>query len=261
MNRIDLQFKSLREKNQKALVTYLVAGDPDLNETINLMHLCVDSGSHMLEIGVPFTDPIAEGPIIQKAHDRSLKNKTSFIDILETVKEFRNKDNKTPIILMGYLNTFISKKDVLNEIDKFGVDGILVVDVPGELNLNNYGLTNNNINAISLISPTTNTRRVELVAKNSSGFVYYVTLRGVTGSSNLDADEIRRNIAEIKKYTNLPVLAGFGIKTMDDAKKMSKGSDGVVIGSSIVEMINEYSKSRDFSKIRAYLKEISSAIS
>ena len=160
---------------------------------------------------------------------------------------------------MGYLNTFISHIDLVESTSI--IDSILVVDIPGELSLKDYGITNPNINTISLISPTTTDDRVELIAKNSTGFIYYVNLRGVTGSSNLNIDEIKNNIQKIKKYSDLPTLAGFGIKSANDAKMLAECSDGVIIGSSIVEMINESANSKEFARIGEYLKEIKQAIS
>ena len=162
---------------------------------------------------------------------------------------------------MGYLNTFISHIDMVQAIGKDGIDSILVVDIPGELNLEGYGINNPNINTISLISPTTKENRVELIANNSTGFIYYVNLRGVTGSSNLDVSEIESNINKIKQYTDLPTLAGFGIKSAEDARTLAKVSDGIIIGSSIVEMINEATKTKEFDRIGNYLKEIKTAIS
>ena len=240
---------------------YLVGGDPDLDTTLDLMHLFVDSGVDVIEIGVPFTDPIAEGPTIQRAHDRALKNDVSLKKIFQLVSEFRKSDKETPIVLMGYLNTFISHIDLVQSNQEDGIDSILVVDIPGELNLHDYGIDNPNINTISLISPTTKDNRIELIAKNSTGFIYYVNLRGVTGSSNLNLDEIKNNIGKIKQHSNLPVMAGFGIKTADDAKILAESSEGIVIGSSIVEMINEESNSKEFDRISNYLKEMKAAIS
>ena len=179
--------------------------------------------------------------------------------IFGLVEEFRKKNDQTPIVLMGYLNTFISHIDLVESTSI--IDSILVVDIPGELSLKDYGITNPNINTISLISPTTTDDRVELIAKNSTGFIYYVNLRGVTGSSNLNIDEIKNNIQKIKKHSDLPTLAGFGIKSANDAKMLSACSDGVIIGSSIVEMINESSNSKEFARIGEYLKEIKQAIS
>lgn len=261
MNRLTSTLSNLKKNNQKALVAYLVAGDPEIEVTLDLMHLFVDSGVDVIEIGVPFTDPIAEGPTIQRAHDRALKNNISLKMILNLVSDFRKKDTDTPIVLMGYLNTFISHIDLVQSSDGGSIDSILVVDVPGELNLKNYGIDNPNINTISLISPTTKENRAEMIAKNSSGFIYYVNLRGVTGSSNLDLDEIKGNINKIKNYSDLPVMAGFGIKSTDDARTLAEYSDGIVIGSSIVQMIDEESKSKEFGRISNYLKEMKAAIS
>ena len=261
MNRLTSKLSNLRSNNQKALVAYLVGGDPDLDTTLDLMHLFVDSGVDVIEIGVPFTDPIAEGPTIQRAHDRALKNDVSLKKIFQLVSEFRKSDKETPIVLMGYLNTFISHIDLVQSNQEDGIDSILVVDIPGELNLHDYGIDNPNINTISLISPTTKDNRIELIAKNSTGFIYYVNLRGVTGSSNLNLDEIKNNIGKIKQHSNLPVMAGFGIKTADDAKILAESSEGIVIGSSIVEMINEESNSKEFDRISIYLKEMKAAIS
>ena len=261
MNRLTSTLSNLKKNNQKALVAYLVAGDPEIEVTLDLMHLFVDSGVDVIEIGVPFTDPIAEGPTIQRAHDRALKNDISLKMILNLVSDFRKKDTDTPIVLMGYLNTFISHIDLVQSSDRGSIDSILVVDVPGELNLKNYGIDNPNINTISLISPTTKENRAEMIAKNSSGFIYYVNLRGVTGSSNLDLDEIKGNINKIKNYSDLPVMAGFGIKSTDDARTLAECSDGIVIGSSIVQMIDEESKSKEFGRISNYLKEMKAAIS
>ena len=261
MNRLTSTLSNLKKNNQKALVAYLVAGDPEIEVTLDLMHLFVDSGVDVIEIGVPFTDPIAEGPTIQRAHDRALKNDISLKMILNLVSDFRKKDTDTPIVLMGYLNTFISHIDLVQSSDGGSIDSILVVDVPGELNLKNYGIDNPNINTISLISPTTKENRAEMIAKNSSGFIYYVNLRGVTGSSNLDLEEIKGNINKIKNYSDLPVMAGFGIKSTDDARTLAEYSDGIVIGSSIVQMIDEESKSKEFGRISNYLKEMKAAIS
>ena len=261
MNRLTKKLTELKAENKKALVAYLVGGDPDIESTLLLMKLFVEAGVDIIEIGVPFTDPIAEGPIIQKAHDRALQKNVSLSSIFNMIKNFRVDDNETPIVLMGYLNTFISHKDLIKENEKNVLDSILVVDIPGESNLADYGLDSNKVNTISLISPTTKENRIKSIAQNSSGFVYYVTLRGVTGSSNLDIDEISKNIQEIKKYASVPTLAGFGIKSTEDARLLAKCSDGVIIGSSLVKMIEENSGSREFDRIGQYITEIKQAIS
>lgn len=261
MNRLRQKLKNLKEQNKKALVAYLVAGDPDLDSTLYLMHLFVKSGVDVIEIGVPFTDPIAEGPVIQKAHDRALKNNISLLDIIKLVEQFRETDNTTPVILMGYLNTFSFHKNIIDKSDENGVDAVLVVDIPGELSISSYGISNPNIDSISLISPTTSEDRIKKIAENGSGFIYYVTLRGVTGSSNLDVVEINANIQKIRSYSDIPTLAGFGIKSNEDAKLLSEYSDGVIVGSSIVDMIHKESDSKQFDRIGAYLRELKEAIS
>lgn len=260
MNKLQTKLQDLKDNNKKALVAYLVAGDPDLDTTLKLMHLFVNSGVDVIEIGVPFTDPIAEGPIIQKAHDRALKKDISLKNIIDMVIKFRETNTDTPIVLMGYLNTFISHSDLIEESDKLGIDALLVVDIPGELKLNSYGISNPNIDTISLISPTTADNRIKQITENSSGFIYYVNLRGVTGSSNLDMNEIEKNISKIRQYTSIPTLAGFGIKTPSDAKILAKCADGVIVGSSIVEMIDAAKETKDFSKIEEYLKDLNRAI-
>jgi len=260
LNKLQTKLQDLKDNNKKALVAYLVAGDPDLDTTLELMHLFVNSGVDVIEIGVPFTDPIAEGPIIQRAHDRALKKDITLKNIIDMVIKFRETNTDTPIVLMGYLNTFISHSDLIEESDKLGIDALLVVDIPGELKLNSYGISNPNIDTISLISPTTADNRIKQITENSSGFIYYVNLRGVTGSSNLDMNEIEKNISKIRQYTSIPTLAGFGIKTPSDAKILAKCADGVIVGSSIVEMIDAAKETKDFSKIEEYLKDLHRAI-
>ncbi len=260
MKRIEKKLKELSQDNQKAFVGYIVAGDPDLKTSLELMHLSVDSGVDILEIGVPFTDPIAEGPTIQQAHDRSLENQTNLQKIVDLVGKFREKDSNTPIILMGYINNFLIYKDLINRSHDLGVDGVLVVDIPGELSLEDYGIDNQDLDVISLVSPTTSKDRVKEIVKNSTGFIYYVTLRGVTGSSNLDGNEIEQNIKYIKSISSIPVMAGFGIKNSDDAKLLSSFSDGIVIGSSIVELIYKNSENKDFHEVSDYISTMKNAI-
>ena len=260
MKRIEKKLKELSQDNQKAFVGYIVAGDPDLETSLQLMHLSVDSGVDILEIGVPFTDPIAEGPTIQQAHDRSLENETNLQKIIDLICKFREKDTNTPIILMGYINNFLVYKDLINRSHELGVDGVLVVDIPGELSLEDYGIDNQDLDIISLVSPTTSKERVKEIVKNSTGFIYYVTLRGVTGSSNLDGNEIEQNIKYIKSISSIPVMAGFGIKNSDDAKLLSSFSDGIVIGSSIVELIYKNSENKDFHEVSDYISNMKDAI-
>tara|TARA_B110001454_G_C12632993_1_gene397767 strand:+ start:70 stop:870 length:801 start_codon:yes stop_codon:yes gene_type:complete len=258
--RLEKKLSNLKMLSRKALVAYLVAGDPDLNSSLELMHEFVESGVDVLEVGVPFTDPIAEGPIIQAAHDRALKNNISLEKIFSLIEKFRKRDTDTPVILMGYMNTFMANAYSLKSIHSRGIDAVLIVDIPGESTLEEVGIQNNNIASISLVSPTTDNERVKKICQTGSGFIYYVTLRGVTGSSNLNLGEAKQNIENIRINTDLPVLAGFGIKTPDDAYQLSKISDGVVIGSVLVEMIHEQSNQKNFKNIYNYLNKISMAI-
>ena len=260
LTRLDQKILSLKKTSKKAMVAYLVAGDPDLESTLELMHGFVNAGVDILEIGVPFTDPIAEGPIIQAAHDRALKNDTSLNKIFELVAEFRKKNTNTPIILMGYMNTFLANAKALKESHHSGTDAVLIVDLPGETDLENLGIKNKNLASISLIAPTTSADRISKICNSSSGFIYYVTLRGVTGSSHLDINETKSNIEFIRSKTSLPVFAGFGIKTPDDAFNLSKISDGIVIGSSLVQMIHDQSSQKEYKNIYNYLNEMSEAI-
>ena len=164
------------------------------------MHGFVDAGVDILEVGVPFTDPIAEGPVIQAAHDRALKNNTSLENIFQLVKKFRETNTDTPIILMGYINTFLANAQALKESHNDGTDAVLIVDVPGESDLGDLGITNTNLASISLIAPTTTQDRISKICNSSSGFLYYVTLRGVTGSSHLDISEAENNINFIRSF-------------------------------------------------------------
>ena len=244
--RLEEKLKNLKDKSQKALVAYLVAGDPDLDTSLELMHGFVEAGVDILEIGVPFTDPIAEGPIIQASHDRSLKNQTTLEKIFNLVEQFRKTDSETPIILMGYVNTFLAYKNELQSIHHRGTDALLIVDIPGESQLQDVGIINDKIASISLVSPTTEADRVTKICYASTGFIYYVTLRGVTGASNINPAEVQQNIEMIRSNTSLPVLAGFGIKTAEDARTLSILSDGVIIGSVLVEMIYQAGENKDY---------------
>ena len=260
MNNLGKVLNHKKLNDEKVLVAYLVAGDPDLENSLDLMHLLVEAGVDIIELGVPFTDPIAEGPVIQKAHDRALKKNTDFKSIMNLVNKFRISDPQTPIILMGYINTFVTNKKLINMKDN-GIDGVLVVDIPGEFNLADYEINNKNIDSISLISPTTSDDRIKTIVDQSSGFIYYVTLRGVTGSSHFDKSEIEFNIKKIKNLSNMPVMAGFGIKTTEDASVLASYSDGVVIGSSIVDLIDKNSDKKDFESVKKYVTDIKEAIS
>ena len=275
MSIIGSTFEELKNKNSRALVTYTVAGDPDLKESEKIIENIISSGADIIEIGVPFSDPMSEGPVIQLSHERSLKNKTSLEEILKLSKRLKKKFNKTPIVLMGYFNTFINSleiakgnhdinDDICKELKNHGVDGLIIVDLPFEESEEIYNkLTEFDIDLIRLISPTTNDLRINEILSNSSGFIYYVSLKGITGAEIDSFNALKERVESIKKSSRIPVVVGFGIKDRKTAKKMSVFSDGVVVGSAIVDII---SNKQDlpfqdiFSQISKFVEGIKSSI-
>ncbi|MFV8781949.1 tryptophan synthase subunit alpha [Microbulbifer sp. SA54] len=241
-NRIDRRFAQLRSEGRKALVTYIVAGDGGLDNTVGLMHQLVASGADLIELGVPFSDPMAEGPVIQKGHERALENKASLRKCLALVKEFRSRDADTPVILMGYANPIVrmGMEAFADGLQDAGADGALTVDLPAEeAGPLNELLRLRNLRNIFLLTPTTSDARIEQITRLASGFVYYVSLKGVTGAGHLDLDSVRENLARIRRHTDLPLCVGFGIKDGASAKAVSAEGDGAVVGSVLVAAIGE----------------------
>ena len=241
-NRIDRRFARLRNEGRKALVTYLVAGDGGLENTVPMMHQLVESGSDLIELGVPFSDPMAEGPVIQKGHERALAHKASLRKCLEMVKAFRQQDSETPVILMGYANPIekMGAEQFADAARDAGVDGALTVDLPAEeAGPLNELLAARNLRNIFLLTPTTSEERIEEITRLASGFVYYVSLKGVTGAGHLDLDSVRDNLERIRRHTDLPLCVGFGIKDGASAKAVSEHGDGAVVGSVLVSAIGE----------------------
>tara|TARA_Y100001936_G_scaffold195656_1_gene195938 strand:+ start:4187 stop:4993 length:807 start_codon:yes stop_codon:yes gene_type:complete len=266
-SRIPHIFESNKLKNKKTFISYLVCGDPSKDFTLSAMHTMSKSGVDIIELGIPFTDPIADGPVIQKSIDRSLKNKTSLRDVISLVKDFRKDNKDTAVVLMGYMNP-VHKMGIVKftkQINDSGIDGVLIVDSPPEESeaLNKH-LKKYKKSHIYLASPTTTDQRMKSISKKSSGYIYYVTIKGITGSKLSDVSSIRENVNKIKEYSNynLPVAVGFGIKDSNSARKMAKFSDGIIIGSSIVELIHKHSKNKKTmnSKLSSYLSSISKAI-
>ena len=247
MNNIEKVFESLKKNNRKALITYSVAGDPDLDSSEKIIRNFISSGVDIIEVGVPFSDPMAEGPSIQLGHERALKNNISLPNILDMCSKIKNDFPDTPIVLMGYMNNFLSLKDNLfKELKKNKIDGLIIVDLPyveSEEFLKK--LNEEGIDLIRLISPTTTNERIRKILTSSSGYLYYISLKGVTGSDLKVSDELEKRVSEIKNQTNLPVVVGFGIKDAETAKKMSMCSDGVVVGSKLVDEISKYSLDKD----------------
>ena len=243
MSRIHAAFARRREAGQKVLITYLTAGDPSPEATLDLMHAMVEAGADVLEIGVPFSDPMAEGPVIQRAMERALAHHVSLRQVLDMVREFRKTDDTTPLVLMGYLNPIevMGYAAYARAAAEAGVDGTLVVDMPPE-EAGEFiaALKAQDIDRVFLVSPTTNDARIRSITACSSGFVYYVSLKGVTGAGHLDTDAVKSRVDHIQSMTDLPVGVGFGIKDATTARQISAVADAVVVGSALVKQVEAH---------------------
>ena len=249
--RIERKFMELRQRNEKALVAYITAGDPDLETTVHLLRSLESAGVDVVEIGVPFSDPTADGPIIQAASQRALKNGVTLAAILDMIESLR-KVSQIPIILFGYYNPIFSfgNKRFAEYAKRVGVDGILVVDLPPEESKELRQFTDyEQIDFISLIAPTSGKERIKYISKNAQGFLYYISVTGVTGAANFYMADIKENVENIHNITSLPLVVGFGVSTPSQAKEISAFSDGVVIGSAFVKIIEENIGSKDLVKL------------
>ncbi|AFJ03648.1 Tryptophan synthase alpha chain [Methylophaga frappieri] len=243
MSRINQCFKDLKANGQTALIPYVTAGDPEPWVTVPLLHALVDAGADIIELGVPFSDPSSDGPVIQKACERALQNDVSLNHVLEMVKQFRDKNQTTPIVLMGYANpieaygyeAFAEKASVV------GVDGVLTVDMPPEeSDLFREQLEKHEIDTIFLVAPTTSEQRMKLIAQHARGFIYYVSIKGVTGTAALNVDEVSAKLSVLRNVTALPLGVGFGIRDGKSAAAVSEVADAVVVGSTLVRCIEEH---------------------
>jgi len=242
MSRIKLIFSSLKENNKKALIAYIVCGDPNNSSTLEAMEYMAQNGVDIIEIGVPFSDPMAEGPSIQRAHERSLKNNTSLENILVLIGEFRKTNKTVGIVLMGYMNNFESMgaKEFSLKASEKGVDGIIVVDMPPEESNEFTEHTKiNDIDIIRLIAPTTEKERIKEICTSASGFIYYISLKGTTGSKKFNPKDVKKNIRQLNEISTLPVVIGFGLKDRDTVRSVKDLSDGVVIGSTLVDILGK----------------------
>lgn len=263
MNRIVTTFATLKSQDRKALIPFVTAGDPDPSITVPLMHEMVRSGVDIIELGVPFSDPMADGPTIQRSSERALKHHVSLNDVFTMVSEFRKTDMKTPVVLMGYANPIEAMGyEVFSAKAKAsGVDGVLTVDYPPEesdawvVELNKHEIA-----AIFLISPTTLQSRMQHVAKLAQGFVYYVSLKGVTGASNLNLSEVADMLSQLREHISIPIGVGFGIRDGATAKAVSKLADAVVVGSRIIEEIEQSPKAEIISNVGNLLSTLRHAI-
>lgn len=239
--RIANKFAALKATGKKALITFIMAGDPDEAAFIKTLESLPASGADLIEIGMPFTDPMADGPAIQAAGLRALQSGMTLKRTLELVQQFRAKDADTPIVLMGYTNPILAygMENFACDAAQCGVDGVIIVDLPPEeADEFTKSACAVSLDLIRLMTPTTNEARLQTILQGASGFLYYVSITGVTGTASADVQKVGAHIAQIKKHTNLPVAVGFGIKTPEDAAKMSAIADAVVVGSALVESSN-----------------------
>ncbi len=242
MSRLQTCFEALKAENKTALIPFVTAGDPHPSVTVGLMHDMVEAGANILELGVPFSDPMAEGPVIQLACERALVHNVSLSDVLVMVKNFRETDSDTPIVLMGYTNPVevMGYQAFAQSAGDAGVDGLILVDLPPEEGAELISaLKVNQLDMIYLLAPTTTDARIKLICNEASGFVYYVSLKGVTGAANLDVDSVVEKMIQIRKHTQLPIGVGFGIRDAQSAAQVAAVSDAVVVGSAIVNRIAE----------------------
>ncbi|MCE8468871.1 tryptophan synthase subunit alpha [Rhodovulum sulfidophilum] len=256
MTRIDAKFAALKAENRKAFVAYVMAGDPDYATSLDIVKGLPAAGVDIIELGLPFTDPMADGPTIQLAGQRALDGGQTLQKTLELARAFRAGDDSTPIVMMGYFNPIHSRgvERFLTEAKEAGIDGLIVVDLPPEedtelcLPAQAAGL-----DFIRLATPTTDDRRLPRVLQNTGGFVYYVSITGITGAAAAEAADVAPEIARIKAKTDLPVIVGFGIRSPENARAMAAVADGAVVGSAIVKLVEE---KKPVAEILAYVKTL-----
>ncbi|MBC8493644.1 MAG: tryptophan synthase subunit alpha [Candidatus Thioglobus sp.] len=264
MSRLAQVFSDL-PKGQKAFIPFITAGDSGLDNTYELMLTLVENGASVIELGVPFSDPMADGPMIAKSHERAVELGISLKDVLALVAKFRLVNSTVAIVLMGYLNPIevYGYQAFARDAQANGVDGVLVVDMPPEEAHDlKQQLDANEVDFIFLVAPTTTDARIEFLATIASGFVYFVSLKGVTGAGHLDVDSVKKNLARIRRYIDLPVGVGFGIKDAQTAQAVSENADAVIVGSSLVAFVEQYGEDKDkmLASVGSLAKEISSAI-
>lgn len=256
-NRIDRRFAALKAQGRTALIPYITAGDPAPAHTVDFMHACVEAGADVLELGVPFSDPMADGPVIQKACERALVHGTRLQHVLEMVAEFRQRDSDTPVVLMGYLNPIerMGYDVFTRQAQACGVDGVLVVDMPPEEAGDNAALfAEHGLQSIFLLAPTTSDARAKAICEHGEGYLYYVSLKGVTGAATLDAGAVGAQLSKLRRVTELPLCVGFGIRDGATAAAIGRVADGVIVGSALVGRIAE--RADDPASIPAALKSI-----
>jgi tryptophan synthase alpha chain len=265
MSRIAEKMQALQQQGRRALIPYIAAGDPEPWVTVPLMHALVKNGADILELGVPFSDPMADGPVIQRAAERALKHGISLTHVLAMVREFRDKDKTTPVVLMGYLNPIevLGYARFAQEAAAAGVDGVLTVDLPPEeADLFQPAMQGQGLDTIFLLAPTSPAERIKLITKAASGFIYYVSLRGVTGAANLDVREVAAKLKEIRGHTKLPLGVGFGIGSPEAAAQVAEFADAVIVGSAVVKRMEEMAAKPDkiLTEVPAFIARLREAM-
>jgi tryptophan synthase alpha chain len=263
MSRIQATFERLARERRKALIPYVTAGDPDPAATVPIMHAMVDAGADVLELGVPFSDPMADGPVIQRAGERALKHGTGLRQVLAMVREFRSRDDRVPVVLMGYANPIeaLGTERFVKEAREAGVDGAIVVDYPPEeCGPFAESMRSNGMDLVFLLAPTSTAERIAAVARLASGYIYYVSLKGITGATHLDLADVEKNIARIRKATKLPIGVGFGIRDGATARAICGFADAAVIGSRIVQEVENAPRGQAAQKVAAFLRTVRQAM-
>ena len=263
MSRIEAKFASLQAAKRKALIPYVTAGFPVPATTVPMLHALVEAGCDILEIGVPFSDPMADGPAIQRSSEAALKHGVGLVDVLGMVREFRATDGSTPIVLMGYANPIeaMGVERFVADAAKSGVDGVIVVDYPPEECVEFAALcAKNGIDQIFLLAPTSTDARIKAVAKMGRGYLYYVSLKGVTGAGHIDVSQVAAQLPKIRAVSKLPIGVGFGIRDAASAKAIAAVADAVVIGSRIIEEIEAAGEADAAARVGALVRPIRAAL-
>lgn len=263
MSRIAAVFAELKAQGKKGLIPFITAGDPHPSMTVDLMHALVKGGADIVELGVPFSDPMADGPVIQRSSERALAQGVTLRQCLENVKTFRTKNSTTPVVLMGYANPIeqMGHAEFAKSAKAAGVDGILVVDYPPEECVDfAKQMRSNGIDPIFLLAPTSNQERIHHAAQIAAGYIYYVSLRGVTGASTLNTNDVANVLPLIRQETSIPVAVGFGIRDAASAKAVSQTADAVVIGSRIVQLLDEAKPGEELVSLEHFIRDIRQAL-
>jgi tryptophan synthase alpha chain len=263
MSKIAAVFAALKAQGKKGLIPFVTAGDPHPNMTVDVMHALVKGGADIIELGVPFSDPMADGPVIQRSSERALAQGVTLRQCLENVKTFRIQNQQTPVVLMGYANPIeqMGHAEFAKAAKAVGVDGVLIVDYPPE-ECEEFAkqMRSNGIDPIFLLAPTSNQQRIAHAAQIAAGYIYYVSLRGVTGANTLNTSDVASVLPLIRQETNIPVAVGFGIRDAASAKAVSQTADAVVIGSRIVQLLEEAKPGEELASLEHFILEIRHAL-